>query len=201
MESLGCAVKLRLASKRGDMARGVVIGVIATLVAMALCAYLGIIAGVMPANADASPSRLERWIAGRSLHATLAREAPRGANPVPLNDQNLIAGIRLYAENCAVCHGGADAKPTTIAHGLYQRPPQLAKDGVEDDPEGVTFWKVDHGIRLTGMPSFGKSLSDQQIWQLALFLKHMDALPPAAESAWRKVRASGAPPVPASALR
>jgi hypothetical protein len=38
------------------------------------------------------------------------------------------------------------------------------------------------------MPSFARSLSDQQIWTLALFLKHMDKLPPAAQQAWQQVQ-------------
>ena len=169
------------------MARGFVLGAVATLVGLALCTYLGIEAGAVPANADAKPSRLERWMARTSLRATLDREAPRVSNPVALTDANLFAGIRIYAANCAVCHGAAGGKPSNVARGLYQHPPQLAKDGVEDDPEGVTYWKVDHGIRFTGMPSFGRSLDDEQIWQVTLFLKHMDALPPAAERAWRAV--------------
>jgi mono/diheme cytochrome c family protein len=142
----------------------------------------------MPANADGKPSRVERWAARVSLHATLDREAPKIANPVPLNDANLVAGIKLYAANCAVCHGAADAKPSNIASGLYQKPPQLAKHGVEDDPAGVIYWKVDHGIRLTGMPAFGATLNDRQLWQLALFLKHMDGLPPAPQRVWKAVK-------------
>jgi hypothetical protein len=41
------------------------------------------------------------------------------------------------------------------------------------------------------MPAFGHTLSDTQIWQLALFLKHMDSLPPAPERAWRAVKSVG----------
>jgi mono/diheme cytochrome c family protein len=67
-------------------------------------------------------------------------------------------------------------------------PPQLASDGVEDDPEGWTFWKIKNGIRWTGMPSWKGALSDQQIWTLALFLKHMDKLPPEPEATWRGVK-------------
>lgn len=173
------------------MARGIVIGVVATLVAIALLAYAGIEAGMMPANADAKPPKIERWAAQKSLHATLAREAPKIANPVALTDNNLIAGIKLYAANCAVCHGASDGNPSKIARGLYQRPPQLAKDGVEDDPDGVTYWKVNHGIRFTGMPSFGGTLEDEQLWQLTLFLKHMDSLPPAPQRVWQAVKSAG----------
>jgi thiosulfate dehydrogenase len=170
------------------MARGFILGVVATLVVLALAVYVAVEAGLVPANADAKPPHIERWMAKTSLHAALAREASKAPDPLPLNDQNLIAGIKLYAANCAVCHGAADAKPSNVARGLYQKPPQLAKDGVEDDPDGVTYWKVAHGIRLTGMPAFGQSLSDGQIWQLTLFLKHMDGLPAAPQRVWKAVK-------------
>jgi thiosulfate dehydrogenase len=170
------------------MIRGILTGVAGTLLVLALGLYAGIELGAMPANADARPSRMERWAAKTSLHATLAREAPKGPVPIPLNDENLIAGIKTYAANCAVCHGGPGAARSKIARGLYQRPPQLAKDGVEDDPEGETYWKVRHGIRLTGMPAFGETLDDDQLWQVTLFLKHMDSLPTAADRVWKAVK-------------
>jgi thiosulfate dehydrogenase len=168
--------------------RGFILGIVVTLIVGAGVAYLVLTSGVVPAGADAKPSRLEIWAAKTSLHATLDREAPQGPNPVSLSDDNLIAGIKLYDQHCAVCHGNAKGKTATppIALGENPAPPQLASDGVEDDPEGVTFWKVKHGIRWTGMPGWEKTLSDQQIWTLALFLKHMDKLPPAAEKAWEK---------------
>ena len=173
------------------MARAIVIGVVATLVALGFAAYIGVVAGMMPANADAKPSKLERWAARTSLAATIARGASTAPPPIAPTDANLIAGIKLYAANCAICHGASDAKPSRIASGLYQHPPQLAKDGVEDDPEGVTFWKIEHGIRFTGMPSFGKTLDNLQKWQLTLFLKHMDSLPPAPERTWKAVKVAG----------
>jgi thiosulfate dehydrogenase len=187
------------------MIRAFVLGIVATLVALAVFLYVAISAGLVPANADARPPKIERWIASRSLHAALAREAPKTPDPLPLDDTNLIAGIKLYAQNCAVCHGAADAARSNIAFGLYQHPPQLAKDGVEDDPEGVTYWKIYHGIRLTGMPAFGKTFNETQIWQVALFLKHMDALPAASQRAWKSVKSVGSPtavesaPAPTSA--
>jgi thiosulfate dehydrogenase len=172
------------------MPRGVLSGVALTLALAIIGAYLLVRSGLIPANADAEPSGLETWMAGTSLNATLDREAPKEKNPVELTEQNLSIGVHLFAENCAVCHGSAQgaASPSPIAKGLYQKPPQLATDGVEDDPEGVSFWKIKHGIRLTGMPSFASTLSDQQIWTLALFLKHMDKLPPAVQQSWQQVQ-------------
>lgn len=171
------------------MLKGVVSGVALTLVFALIGAYALVQSGLIPARADVKPGQLETWMARTSLNATLRRDAPKDENPVALSEQNLLNGVHLFAQNCAVCHGSAkgNASSSPIARGLYQKPPQLATEGAEDDPEGVSFWKIKHGIRLTGMPSFGDSLSDQEIWTLALFLKHMDKLPPAAQQAWQQV--------------
>jgi thiosulfate dehydrogenase len=172
------------------MVRGFILGVVATIVVALAGAYALLDSGLIPANADAKPAGLELWVAGTSLNATLRRQAPREANPVPLTSANLIAGITLYGQHCAICHGtaGGDPSASPVAKGLYPRPPQLATDGVEDDPEGVSYWKIKHGIRLTGMPAWGSALNDRQIWTLALFLKHMDKLPPDAQQAWAEVK-------------
>lgn len=172
------------------MIKAFIVGVIVTILAAAVCSYVILAKGVIPASADSGPLPLERWASRMSLRATLAKEAPTTPNPVPLTDANVIAGIQLYGQHCAVCHGTAagDASASPIAKGEYPRPPQLATDGVEDDSEGVTYWKIAHGIRWTSMPSWKATLSDQQMWTVALFLKRMDKLSPAAEQAWQAVR-------------
>jgi thiosulfate dehydrogenase len=171
------------------MLRGLIAGIVLTCVAVALTGYLIVRTGTIPANADDRPPKIERWAARMSLRATLERSAPRTENPLPVSQQNLDAGIKLYATDCAVCHGDSSANPTDVAKGLYQKPPQLAEDGVEDDPAGVTYWKIAHGIRWTGMPSFGRALSDKQVWQVTMFLQQMDHLPPAAQAVWKRVHA------------
>ncbi|MHB0989719.1 MAG: c-type cytochrome [Burkholderiales bacterium] len=175
------------------MLKGFFLG-IATLILVGLIGgYLIVKSGKIPANADGKPSKLEIWMARTSLRATLRNEAPKGPDPVELNDKNLLAGVMLFQENCAICHGTAQGteSASNIAKGLYQKPPQLATDGVEDDPEGYSFWKIKHGIRLTAMPSFRDALTDKQIWTLALFLKNMDHLPPQVQQAWLKVENKG----------
>ncbi|MBV8669457.1 MAG: cytochrome c [Candidatus Eremiobacteraeota bacterium] len=165
------------------------LGVLAVVAVFLVIGYVGVITGTLiPANADGTPGKLERWAARQSLKATIAREAPSGAAPIPANDETLNAGIKIYGDNCIVCHGAADGRSSTVGFGLYQKAPLLGKHGVEDDPEGEIYWKVDHGIRLTGMPAFGHTLSDTQVWQVAVFLKHMDSLPPAPNAKWRALK-------------
>jgi thiosulfate dehydrogenase len=170
--------------------RGFIAGVVAVIVVGLICALVILRSGLIPANADAKPGGFELWAANTSLSATLRRQAPEGPNPVALTDANLTEGVKLYSAHCALCHGTADGEvsASAVAKGQYPAPPQLATDGVEDDPEGASYWKIKHGIRLTGMPSWAATLNDRQIWTLALFLKHMDKLPLGPQAAWRQVR-------------
>ena len=172
------------------MLRGFIAGILLTVAVLLAGAYLVLQSGVIPANADTNPGAVEIWAAKTSLESTVDRKAPKRPDPVAMTDENLIDGINLYSQHCALCHGtgqgGASASP--LAKGLNPSPPQLATHGVEDDTEGVSFWKIKHGIRWTGMPAWKDTLNDKQIWTLALFLKHMDKLPPAAQETWQKVK-------------
>lgn len=165
-----------------------ILGIIVALAAMILGGYVFVKLGALPAGQDSKPGKLETWAAKTSLAATIGHESKGLTSPMQPTEANLTAGASLYFTHCQVCHGGADATPSSIAKGLTPDPPQLAKDGVEDDPEGVTYWKIAHGIRFTGMPGFRESLSDPQIWQIALFVKHMDSLPPGSRAAWAAAR-------------
>ena len=171
-------------------------GIIFTLIALAIVGYFAVKAGLVPANADTKPTALEQWVAKTALHAALERETKGLTNPVQPSDENLMIGVHLYAENCAICHGASDAKPSNLAQGLYIEAPQLAKDRVEDDAEAVSFWKVKHGIRFTAMPSFAATLQDEEIWKIVMFLKQMDKLPPTGDAEWKKIPSVAATPPP-----
>ena len=166
------------------MAKGFILGVIVALAAAIAGGYIFVKVGALPAGQDSKPGKLETWAAKTSLAVTINRETTGLTSSLQPTESNLAAGANLYVEHCQVCHGGPDATASDIAKGLTPDPPQLAKDGVEDDPEATTYWKIAHGIRFTGMPSFRPTLSEPQMWQIALFVKHMDALPPGSRAAW-----------------
>jgi mono/diheme cytochrome c family protein len=165
-------------------------GIVFTIALLAAAGYVAVRQGLIPAGADVKASGLERWAAHTSLDATIDREKKSLSNPLQPTDANLADGVHSYASNCAVCHGATDAQPSNLAKGLYIRAPLLAKDGVEDDDESETFWKIEHGIRFSGMPAFEKTLSTDDAWKIAMFLKRMDSLPQAVQAHWKAVRSS-----------
>ena len=164
--------------------RGLLLGILLTLVVQALVIYLVVQNGWIDPRADDGYMPMEKW-ASRVVPRAIRRDSANLISPIEATSDNLVAGAKLYGANCAVCHGAADAKESNVAKGLYVKAPQLAKDGVEDDPVGMTYYKIAHGFRMMPMPAFSKSLSETQIWQLALFLKSMDKLPPAAKAEFK----------------
>jgi mono/diheme cytochrome c family protein len=166
--------------------RGLVLGILLTLVAQAIVIYLVVQNGWIDPRADDGYMPMEKW-ASRVVTRAIRRDSAKLTSPIDATSDNLVAGAKLYGANCALCHGAADAKESDVAKGLYIKAPQLAKNGVEDDPIGMTYYKIAHGYRMTPMPAFSKALSDTQIWQLALFLKNMDKLPPLAETEFKKI--------------
>jgi thiosulfate dehydrogenase len=101
---------------------------------LAVVGYFAVKGGRVPTNADSKPAALESWVANTALEAALKRDTEGLRNPIQPSDENLISGVHLYAANCAICHGASDAEPSNPAQGFYIEGPQLAKDGVEDDP-------------------------------------------------------------------
>ena len=152
---------------------GMVIGV--CLIPVAAYFYLSL--GLAPVATSASPFPLERQLARMAMKARIAKEAP--AQPsLPVNESNLMSGAMVYRQHCAVCHGYDSEQQSAIARGMFPRPPQLVRGkGVTDDPLSHTYWLAANGVRLTGMPGFRESLSQDQLWQVSLLLANAGKLP------------------------
>lgn len=156
---------------------GFVLGVLATMLLASAGIYTYFARGMAPVATSAPPMPFEKRLARMALHARMEREMP-GQPPLSPDEGNLVAGARVYAQHCAVCHGLPGGTQTAIAEGEFPKPPHLFHGkGVTDDTAGETYWKVANGIRLTGMPGFEKSLSTDQMWQVSLLLANADKLP------------------------
>jgi mono/diheme cytochrome c family protein len=154
------------------------VGFICGLIVLPLVCFLYLHFGYAPVATSAPPLPLERYITQSALQARIDKEMPKN-EPVAATEPNFLAGARIYREDCAFCHGLPGQPKSAISRGMFPSPPHLFEGkGVTDDPAGETYWKVKNGIRLTGMPGFEKSLSDEQIWQVSEFLAKADKVPP-----------------------
>ena len=160
-----------------------VIGFLAGVLLVPLFLYAYLVFGKPPVATGDAPFPLESGIVNLPLSARIKREM-QASSPIPANDDNLNAGAGIYEDKCEICHGTADA-PSVMARTMFPKPPQFwvkqvagAMD-VGDDPVGETYWKVKNGIRLSGMPAYGKALTETQMWQVSLLLSMADKPLPA----------------------
>lgn len=166
------------------------LGFLIAVVVIFVGGFLYVRFGLVDPRADIPINSLEATVAMPSLDAAVERRAPNIKNPIETTDANLIAGMKVYQANCAVCHGDINHPHGTLADSLYPRAPQFVEDA-PDMPENQNYYIIQHGIRLSGMPGWKPVLSDQEIWQVTTFLSHMDKLPPQVSDAW-KAAAGGA---------
>jgi len=135
-------------------------------------AYLRL--GYAEVRADIPPGSRETALLFSSVHASVRRRAPELPNPVSPTDENLIAGGKIYRNECAGCHG-TPGKPDS-GNALYPPIPQLPIAGTTYT-EAQIFWVAKHGIRLSGMFANGLWDSDQKLWTVAAYIKRMNSLP------------------------
>ncbi len=148
----------------------------AFLLAIGVHGYLRL--GLADVRADAPTAAwATRWMYS-SAHASVRRTVPPALkSPLSPSDETLIAGGKLYLNDCVGCHGAPGKPPSDFGATFYPPAPQLARDGTRYT-EGQIFWIAKHGIRRTGMSEQGSSYSDQQLWSLAAFIYRITSLPP-----------------------
>ena len=168
------------------------LGVLITLLVLILVGLGIAMLGFFPTAANVEPPHLERHLAMGAVDASMERHAPRIANPLMPTDQNLEDGMKLYTMNCALCHGGLDGKPASLANSFYPPAPNLVTHP-PDDPEWHIFYTIRTGVRYTGMPAWDKTLSEQDIWKITSLLSHMEKLPPAVQDYWKTTFGVAAP--------
>jgi thiosulfate dehydrogenase len=158
-------------------------GLILGLLVVPFGVYLYFSGGSAPVATTDSDMPFEHMLAHKALAARIAKDMPKTV-PIQPTEANLLAGADLYKQHCAVCHGLPLTPKSAIAAGMYPHPPHLLEGkGVTDDEPGESYWKIFNGIRLSGMPGFSKSLSETQMWQVALLVANADKLPPSAKAA------------------
>jgi mono/diheme cytochrome c family protein len=161
------------------------VGAIVTLVILVLGGLGFAMLGFFPTNANVEPPQWERHLAVHALNASVVRHAAHVANPLTPSDQNLEDGMMLYnTMGCALCHGGLDRKPSTLANSFYPPAPDLISDP-PGDPEWHIFYTIRNGVRYTGMPAWSGVLPNEDMWKITSFLSRIDKLPPTVQSYWK----------------
>jgi len=174
------------------MFKGLIVGILLTVLLIAGGVYLYFSTGRVPVATKAPPMPFEGKLVKLGLHAYLDK-LPHPEPQVPADEANLLHGAKIYKENCAVCHGFPGEEKSAIAKGMYPAPPQLFHGtGVTDDEAWESYWKVENGIRMTGMPGYKDALTETQIWQVTVLVKNADKI---SESVKKELTAGASTPM------
>jgi len=123
-------------------------------------------------NTLSEPSWLETYAATKAKRWLVAREA-RGAVALrpPNNPSTVAIGEMQFRASCAACHGLDGRTPSDVGRWMYPRASDLGSAAVQEWSDAELFWIIKHGIRLTGMPGFGKIHPDERIWHLVYYVR------------------------------
>ena len=142
----------------------------------ALCAGIALTAGLVDFSASKPPGRLEQRLATFALNRSIERHAPKVANPLSRSPAAVAAGLALLRTHCVDCHGAPGVDPTEAGASLNPPAPGLTLARVQARSDGELRWIVSNGIRMTGMPAFGASRSEGEVWQLVAALRRLPKL-------------------------
>lgn len=121
------------------------------------------------------PGRAETLLAMKAKHYLVRRESRDGVPDGPQRTPVKIAeGEKLYGTECAMCHGMNGRVPTDAGRWMYPRAADLTSLRVQSYSDRELFWVVRNGIRLSGMPAFGKVESDEHIWSLVQYVRSLN---------------------------
>jgi len=147
------------------------------LLLLAGAAGVFIYSGAYDIGADTPHTRFVSGMLDDLRDHSIARGAGGVAVPRDLNDpRRVAAGAGLYAEMCTGCHLGPGIEPTELSQGLYPQAPELARG--DDLSPAEQFWTIKHGVKLSAMPAWGKTHSDDLIWEMVAFIRQMPKLSP-----------------------
>jgi mono/diheme cytochrome c family protein len=144
------------------------------------------VTGRLSSDSLSPPPGWETRIGETALDASLERRAAGLANPIAAGDEAaLLAGMSLYRDDCAGCHGGVRGPSGWGSNSFYPRVPQFWQEHHEHLTPAEAFVAVRDGIRYSGMGAWHGMLSETEMWQVANFVSRMHTLPSRIDAQWR----------------
>lgn len=157
-----------------------IIGAIAGIIIIGLIVVIGgyfyISGGYYNISATVPHTEMTLEMLEKTMDSSVKRHAAETAmKEITISDS--LRGFNHYNAMCVDCHGAPGTGRSEFGRGLYPKGPTLI--GIENDwNDRELFWIIKNGIKMSGMPSFGKTHSDEQIWEIVAFTKNLSALSP-----------------------
>ena len=116
------------------------------------------------------------WLLKTAQVQSIRANADPLTEPLPTDSAAIWTGLEQYDAMCTTCHGAPGVEPSAIGEGLNPAPPRLDEEVVSFFSDAQLFWIVKHGIKMTGMPAYGETHSDEDIRAITAFMKQLPDL-------------------------
>ena len=149
------------------------LGAVSILGVFLLAILLG---GAHGFSARAQPSGVERWLATMARGAALPTGVRQRKNPVALTPQVLDEARAHWADHCAACHANDGSGDAVMGRNMYPPAPDMRLAETQQMTDGELFYIIQNGVRLTGMPAWGRlgnAHDDEDSWKLVYFIRHL----------------------------
>ncbi|MCF6336702.1 MAG: cytochrome c [Gammaproteobacteria bacterium] len=115
------------------------------------------------------------WVLETTRENSIETRAASIVVPPTKGDKQIDSGFRSYREMCAMCHTPPGGTDSPITKGMNPSPPDLAKSA-EHMSAAELFWATKNGIRMTGMPAWGVTHKDGELWDIIAFVKKLPGM-------------------------
>jgi len=121
------------------------------------------------------PGRVETRTISFAKHHVFVRSKD-AKNPLPSNANTWADGKEAFSHYCVACHG-MDGHNTGVPFADHISPPipLLSSKEVQTYTDGQLKWILDNGISPSGMPGSKGTLSDDELWSIVVYLRHLPA--------------------------
>lgn len=151
--------------------------VIVIIAASVIAALVVIYSGMYSVAADQSHWRATRWLLETTRTQSIKARLDDVVIPADLESQERVRrGAVGYVEMCQSCHLAPGVAPTPLHQGLSPEPPVLAEAHSHNHGPEYLFWIIKHGIKMTGMPAWGETHGEDELWDLVAFVQKLPAL-------------------------
>ncbi len=128
------------------------------------------------AGCKANPPRASetKLIASAKHHMLIGNKQQK--NPLPDTPETRGDGKEAFSHYCAACHG-LDGQNTGVPFANRMSPPVplLTSPDVQSYTDGQLKWILDYGVWPSGMPGSKGILSDEELWSIVTYIRHLPA--------------------------
>ncbi len=137
----------------------------------------GCAACLLAAGCRATPPGPVETATVRWVKHNITVKGAKDRSPLTHSPTVMQEGKTAFGYYCVVCHG-LDGQNTGVpfANSLSPPVPSLASREVQRYSDGQLKWIIENGISPSGMPASRGILSDEEMWSIVDYLRH---LPPA----------------------